>query len=421
MITTSLLVVIGCSLIALVTFDIFTTVLHPSVESPLSNRFQRLVWRVLRTIATSLGTRPAASHVLNWGLPLMVAGLIALWLVVLVLGFACICYPWIDTPEVFVSGKAAAGPVSDALYYSGVTLATLGYGDIEPLTGIFRLLAVLEALIGVVTISAGVAYILSVYPALTQQQTLAIALDAEVAGQTDALPLVRRYVTGAQVWSGDLNAQLRDISLGLLTTTESHELYPVLYYAHPPQVQHSFLRMLITAQSLVTTLRYGLSPQAHSDIVTNPQVLLLEQALHYSLRRLNASRHVPPLATPDPHSERRRLVREYIVLCRDLAQLGLTPARGADRGVPVLVATETAESTEETEPETTVRAEETFDYTGDPDILDPALDLSSESPLEAFVVFRMETDTCIAAYATVSGYDLQTARADHTTSWWTGR
>ena len=46
-------------------------------------------------------------------------------------------------------------------------------------------------------------------------------------------------------------------------------------------------------QSLVGLLRYGLSPDRHGRIVRDPQLLLLEQSLHYSLQQLSSSLHIP--------------------------------------------------------------------------------------------------------------------------------
>ena len=52
--------------------------------------------------------------------------------------------------------------------------------------------------------------------------------------------------------------------------------------------------------------------------------------------------------------------------------------------------------------------------------LDPALDLASDSPLEAYVAFRLASDPHIAAYASANGYTLEEARADYETTWWVG-
>ena len=414
--------VLGALLIIVVCVDIFLTVLHPTIESPLSNRFQQIIWQGLRVVERVVHRYQRKMGILDSGLPLMVAGLIIFWLMLLGFGFACLYYHWIGDPNTFRSSNPIEGSFFDALYYSGVTLATLGYGDIQPISIPFRALAVIEAITGAITISAGVAYILAVYPALNQQRTIARALNAEVAGQSDALPMLRRYRAADGQWHSELFTQLRDLALALLDITESHETHSVLYYAHPRHVQHSFLRVLITAQSLVAILRYGLSVDRYPDTVKHPHVLLLEQSLHYSLHRLSMSIHIPETSQAHVPVNQQSLAEEYRTVCNELEQIGLTSARlQRSAGVPVLVESDAERDTTNESAEHAALVDGSFEYNGEPNILDPALDLASQSSEAAFVVFRLQTDPLIAAYAVACSYVLDDARASYSTMWWTGR
>ena len=56
-----------------------------------------------------------------------------------------------------VSANLTLGPDSDFLYFSLVTIATLGYGDIAPVAGLARVLASLEAVVGQFFVAALVA------------------------------------------------------------------------------------------------------------------------------------------------------------------------------------------------------------------------------------------------------------------------
>ncbi len=414
---------IGALVIIVVQFDILVTVLHPGVEGPLSTRFHRGAWRLLRLLARAVpgGTRRHAF--LQAALPLLIAGLIGLWLAGLLIGFALVDYPWLGDPARFAAPPGAEPSLAEALYFSGVTLFTLGYGDIQPVAAPFRALAVLEAAGGVLTVSFSVAYLLAVYPALARQRAVAIALDAEVAGQAGGLPLVRRYRRADGGWDGQLEVRLRELGLELLALTASHETHPVLYYAHAGRAQHSFLRMLLTVRGLVGLLRYGLAPERHADLVRNPQLLLLEQALGYSLRRLADSLHSPPVAAAAGAPERRRLAAEYAALCADLEGLGLVSARQvAARPVPALVApagTGDADAPAAADPQANP-AGGVATYAGEPDVLDPALDYASDSPVAAYVAFRLATDPYLAAYAAAAGYTVAQAGATEETGWWVG-
>ncbi len=59
------------------------------------------------------------------------------------------------------SGMAVSGGKPDLMYFSFVTLATLGYGDITPRSNIARSLAVLEALAGMLYIAIFMARLVS--------------------------------------------------------------------------------------------------------------------------------------------------------------------------------------------------------------------------------------------------------------------
>jgi hypothetical protein len=414
-------VTLGALLIAAVYADIFFTVLHPNVESPLSNRFQKLVWWLLRLFARALPERKR-DELLSAGLPLMVAGLIALWLALFTIGFACVYLPWIGDGDAFAADTFLRGDFFDAFYYSGVTLATLGYGDILPLTRPLRALAVLQAITGAVSISASVAYILAVYPALAQQRTLARALNAEVAGQSDALPMLRRYLASDGAWHADLFAQLRHLALNLMAISESHETHSVLYYAHPVHVQHSFLRVLITAQSLVGTLRYGLSVDAHPDTVQHPHLLLLEQSLHFSLNQLSASMHTGQQGPSAEAARQREYAAAFATLCAEVEAIGLVSARRQrSPAVPVLVKSDAEDDRPDEQAGRAALVAEAFTFDGHPPILDPALDLGSRSSEAAFVVFRAQTDPLLEAYAAACSYDIADARATSATHWWTGK
>ena len=67
-------------------------------------------------------------------------------------------------PGAFLLGNAAtADRQTELLYFSLVTLSTLGYGDIVPLHGEVRILAALEAITGVLYIAITVALLVSSY------------------------------------------------------------------------------------------------------------------------------------------------------------------------------------------------------------------------------------------------------------------
>lgn len=66
------------------------------------------------------------------------------------------------TPGSFDSGSAHALDTNDLIYFSFVTLCTVGYGDIVPLTNQARMLSVLEAVMGQMYIAVNIAALVAI-------------------------------------------------------------------------------------------------------------------------------------------------------------------------------------------------------------------------------------------------------------------
>jgi hypothetical protein len=96
---------------------------------------------------------------------------VLVWVVLLVVAFALIYHPWINS--FLVSPGSLRVHWLEALYYSGYTAATLGFGDLVPDHELLRLLAPLEAFLGFAVLSASITYLSSVFRELVSMHTLA--------------------------------------------------------------------------------------------------------------------------------------------------------------------------------------------------------------------------------------------------------
>src|SRR3954454_22474703 len=191
-------VLLGLGLIGLAMLDVFLTVLHVQVESPISNRVHRRLWQVLLAISRFLPDRSRA-EVLGWGAPLMIGGILVFWSTLYVVGFALVYLPLMrDTTAFSVSTAQPGSDLGDALYFSATSFVTTGYGDIVPVHALVRLLALLEGGLGLTTLSLSVTYLLSVYPLIARKMSLAQSLNQETGGRSDAVILAQRYVTGGR-------------------------------------------------------------------------------------------------------------------------------------------------------------------------------------------------------------------------------
>ncbi len=78
------------------------------------------------------------------------------------------------SPEVavVVSGTGEPASLSGLFYFSFVTLTTLGYGDILPMTDVTRILAILEAMFGVFYTGALVGKLVGLYVSQSGEQSV---------------------------------------------------------------------------------------------------------------------------------------------------------------------------------------------------------------------------------------------------------
>ncbi|MGW8764366.1 potassium channel family protein [Streptomyces sp. NPDC055815] len=210
-------VLAGAALILFILRDVFHTIWHPTRHGGLSRLVMRGVWRL------------SAHHGARWR-PVGLAGpvgmmiVVAVWALVIAVGWALIYWPHMPDDFSYATGLTPsehAGPV-DALYVSLVTLATLGLGDIAPASGWLRILAPIEALVGFALLSATVAWVLGIYPALSRRRAFALRLSH--LGRSDGTTEALDSAGGAAILDGVASA-LSTVTVDFLQYAESYYFF----------------------------------------------------------------------------------------------------------------------------------------------------------------------------------------------------
>lgn len=323
---------VGAVIVVVALLDIVLTVLHSQKESRISGAFNRCVWTILRTLARMVPRRKR-HVVLAWSIPAMIGGIVATWLALLIVGYALIYLPWIGDRRHFLLGDRAGSYVTDALYFSGVSLSTVGYGDLTPLTPAFRWLGVSQGLTGIVVITMSITYLLTLYPSVSQKNLLAETLNQETDGHPDGLLLIARYLRADKF--DVLADRLVSINEQLLMIAEAHRFHSVLYYSHPIDAERSLARLLVTIRGILTTLKFGLyHPETNPERAywNDPRVQTLESSYVYTLHTLANSIHVGAVDEIGENDDNRALlVDEYARIRSELYRMGLIPeeANGA--------------------------------------------------------------------------------------------
>jgi hypothetical protein len=166
---TLLLTAAGLVLIAVALRDIFDVLFHHEGRASLSRAVTRAVWRALRRGAD---IRPG---VLPLAGPFGLVATIAAWAILLLVGWALLIWPHLESFET-AAGRPATGGLWEALHISGGILSTMGFGDVTPVDQWLRVVSPLEALLGFGLLTASVTWLFAVQPAVQQRRALAYEL-----------------------------------------------------------------------------------------------------------------------------------------------------------------------------------------------------------------------------------------------------
>jgi hypothetical protein len=275
----------GALLLVFVARDVHVTILHSGGRNgPLSRLLARSVWRFALASAFKL-SRQRRHRRLNSIGPMLMPALIGSYIILLITGFALIYYP--HMPEHFSINIDAISPRwIESFYFSGITLTTLGYGDIVPKTNAMRVVAFLEAGAGFGLISLAITYLLSVYRALERKRAAAVAFYHEAEGGANVVGFVANHYVAGKL-SG-LAPSLRMAARDLQETLESHVEHPILHYFHPSQVYKSVPRVLFLSLEICAVIKSCLDSEEYEEIQERPEVRILESSALHVLHEFTA-------------------------------------------------------------------------------------------------------------------------------------
>jgi hypothetical protein len=322
---------LGVALLLLVAYDVYATILHASARfGPIGENLNRAVWRVMRALAFKLA-RARRHKLLNTVGPLLLPSLIFIYIVLLILSFALIYYP--RMPEHFVVGpEARAAAWSESLYFSGITLTTVGYGDIAPRTASMRLVSMFESAAGFIVISLAITYLLTVYRALERKRATAISLYHQAEEGADVAGFLNHHFVDGRFYG--LQDTMRSATRDIQSLLESHIEHPVIHYFHPVEVYKSLPRILFLLLETCAVIRSCLDDKEYSEVMNRPEIRTLEASARYVLGALVASLDLERRTQAERETkaeESRRWRRRYQQTLRRLIRSGIKtrPDEGA--------------------------------------------------------------------------------------------
>jgi hypothetical protein len=274
---------LGTGLLVLVVVDVFRTILDSRGRSgPITEALTRSSWRLVRSAAFRR-SRGVRHRLLSYVGPLLLPGTVATLVALLIVGYSLLYWPHL--PEGFtIQEKAESAPGIEALYFSGITFTTLGYGDIAPRTTSMRLLALTEALTGFGFISLAVTYLVSLTSALERKRTAALSYYHQARQGADVAGLLIHYFVGERFIG--LESNFANATRDLQGLLESHIEHPLIHYFHPIHVHKSLPRMLFLVLEACAVTRACLDGQAYEALCRHPELRTLEETGRHVLSEL---------------------------------------------------------------------------------------------------------------------------------------
>lgn len=282
--TTNLLLTgAGIILIVFVFYDIYATVLRATkYPGPVSEMLNRGLWWAATRMTRNLKRRRRHRILSSIG-PLLMPFLIAFLISMLLIGFALIYLPRMDS-SFLIRDEVESNVVLRSFYFSGVTLLTIGYGDILPSDNVIRIIALFEGACGMAVISLSIAYLLTIYGALERKRALALNFYHQGRQGADIPGFISSHFSRGRFHS--LTETLRDASRDLQELLESHIEHPVINYFHAVEVYKGLPRTLFFVLETVAILNAHVDEKEYVEAGDHPDVVIAGDNARYVLAEL---------------------------------------------------------------------------------------------------------------------------------------
>jgi hypothetical protein len=247
--------IVGIVIILSVLLDAFETIVLPrKVQRAfrLTSWFYRHTWIPWVKIARHIRANNWRESFLGYFGPFSLILLLVFWAIGLIFGFALLQY------GVGEHVRLGNEPITFGilLYHSGETFFTLGYGDITPVSGMARTLAVMEAGMGFAFLGVVVGYLPVVYSSFSSREVEISLLDSRAGSPPSAGELLARL--GCCPDPIVLDNIFRDWERWCADLLASHISYPVLCFFRSQHSNQSWLGALTTMLDVTSLVLAGI-------------------------------------------------------------------------------------------------------------------------------------------------------------------
>jgi hypothetical protein len=246
---------LGTFLVLLVLYDVFHAIVVPR-NSPLNFRIapfmaRKVLWPIHLYWTNLPPLRKWRDDLLGLFAPLSFGFLLIIWLLVLVFGYGLILYGMRADLKPPLTG------FSDAFYFAGSSVLTIGFGDIVALGPRTRILVLIAACSGLTFMALQVSYLFTLQSLVQQREQVVNTVISRTGAPASGIVLLLRYKELA-IMSG-LGISFITWESWIASILESHRAYPMLLYFRSTNKTESWISvlgaMLDAATLLITTIK----------------------------------------------------------------------------------------------------------------------------------------------------------------------
>ena len=246
--------VVGLLIVLAVLLDVFLTVVVPR-RAPSLGRVARVsaflvpgLWAMWRELGLRLSSSERREVFLGSFGSLAVVLLLTAWVAGLILGYGLLLH------ALAFQLRPVPDDLGTALYFAGVALLTLGFGDIVATGAPARLITLIAAANGLGLFALVIALLFTLYGSFQRREVAVVVLQAGRGAPPSGVTLLEADTLGRIL--GDLPRVFADWQAWAAEVLDSHLAYPILVYfrsSHDNDSWISSLGAVMDAATLVLT------------------------------------------------------------------------------------------------------------------------------------------------------------------------
>ncbi len=217
--------------------DSFETLLANNLRTgrlSLTAAYYRSTWKLTRAVAVRLRSDRRRERLLARYGPASFLGLLMVWTLGEIVGWG---FVWWGLRSGFAEPLTSPG---DAWYYSGVVYFSIGFGDLLPVTGLLRVLTIIEGLSGLGTLGLVIGFLPSLNAAYSAREKQLLLLDDLTDRRITPVSFVAAELAGGG-GREHLDATFDDWSEWCAEVYDSHTSFPMLMWWRSKHRGHSWI------------------------------------------------------------------------------------------------------------------------------------------------------------------------------------